>query len=425
MPETRLTDTNRPPNFPDVESNGKHLVYLHGYNVSELAARGNVAQMFKRLWQSRSRAMFTGVLWYGNQGAIPAIGYYDDVRNAFLTGPSLATAVAGLPGASKVVAAHSLGNVAVSSAIVDHRLAVEQYFAIDAAVAMEAYDGSLQNLDPACDMIYPNTGGIGFEGWQAYDQRLWAATWYTNFPSGDGRNGLTWSNRFGAISNLYNFYSTGEEVLENPPVPRQLHIDLFWITDCAWMNQEMLKGTGLADLLSSIGLVDAHAEGGWGLNTSHTGAGGWYVPVDPDHLNLNWRPRYHNETYRADTSDWTHISQPDLLIVPFFNPFRDALIFDAQLGSSEAARIDTRGEVLGSAIPALSHATWANSVSAFVTQAGDRNLNMMSMETGWPYSRTSNNKLLTRWLHGDFKDVAYPFNQSLHNNIVAIGGLDK
>jgi len=46
-----------------------------------------------------------------------------------------------LPGTQKFIMAHSLGNIVVSSAIQDFGMNIDAYFAIDAAVATEAYDG--------------------------------------------------------------------------------------------------------------------------------------------------------------------------------------------------------------------------------------------------------------------------------------------
>jgi hypothetical protein len=215
------TRSGQPSNFPDSASDGRQVIYVHGFNVPEQSSRAEIAEAFKRLYQSRSKAMFTGVSWYGDQAYSGLLGtsldYYSNVRNAFLTAPALASAVANLPGAHKVVIAHSLGNMVVSSAIVDSGMSVEKYFAIDAAVAMEAYDGSIKDLG----MVNPNAG-YPFQGWPNYDQRLWSTEWYQLFDSVDGRSGLTWRDRFDAIPNLYNFYSSGEEVLENPPVIRTI-----------------------------------------------------------------------------------------------------------------------------------------------------------------------------------------------------------
>ena len=113
--ETRATDTREPPNNPDALSNGKQFVFVHGYNRRESGARGWNAEVFKRLYWSGSRAMFTAVTWYGDEtpGILPPGAYYHaDVINAFQTASALASAVAALPG-QKYVAAHSLGNMVV------------------------------------------------------------------------------------------------------------------------------------------------------------------------------------------------------------------------------------------------------------------------------------------------------------------------
>jgi hypothetical protein len=139
---TRLAE---PSNFPDSASNGRQIIHVHGFNVTEQQGRAEIAQVFKRLWQSGSKAMFTGVTWYGNESRwddpTDALDYYDNVRNAFLTASNLSVAVANLPGTQKFIMAHSLGNIVVSSAIQDFGMNIDAYFAIDAAVATEAYDG--------------------------------------------------------------------------------------------------------------------------------------------------------------------------------------------------------------------------------------------------------------------------------------------
>ena len=58
--------TGEPPNMPDSETNGKDLFFVHGFNVSEEAARNWSRQVFKRLWLSGSRARFHGISWYGD-----------------------------------------------------------------------------------------------------------------------------------------------------------------------------------------------------------------------------------------------------------------------------------------------------------------------------------------------------------------------
>ena len=402
------THSDQPSNFPDSASDGRQVVYVHGFNVPEQKSRGEIATAFKRLWQSRSKAMFTGVSWYGDQAYSGLLGtsldYYSNVRNAFLTAPALASAVANLPGAHKVVIAHSLGNMVVSSAIVDCGMSVEKYFAIDAAVAMEAYDGSIKDLG----IVNPNAD-YPFQGWPNYDQRLWSTEWYQLFDSGDGRHGLTWRDRFDAIPNFYNFYSSGEEVLENPPGYQQLpSLGKEWI----WVTQEMRKGTGLNDWLGHFWLMDSHPEAGWALNKD------WYI-LDPEQPDSNPRPRYPSE---ATTND---ISDDALRADPFCRAFNDSNLNGAG-GSAEATNIQVRAEMLGVGLPALSHAAGANIVSVF---GNGHNFDLNSIDpnsgfqTGWPASRAST--WGTRWLHSDLKDVAYPFNHKLHDKLVELGGLNE
>ena len=235
--ESRATDASEPANNPDNLSNGKNFVFVHGYSVSESAARGWNAEMFKRLYQSHSHAMFTGVTWFGNEGQlaswVPFYGgdtpdYYTNVANAFLTASNLAVVVNALPG-QKYIAAHSLGNMVISSAIADWGLNANTYFMIDAAVAMEAYNASTSDNPNLVPPPY----------WLNYSNRLWASKWYQLFDASDARSSLTWSNRFGNIPIAYNYYSSTEDVLENADgLTHSITGQAF-----AWVNQEMLKGS--------------------------------------------------------------------------------------------------------------------------------------------------------------------------------------
>lgn len=67
----------------------KHFVFVHGYNVSELQARGWFAEAFKRMYWSGSLADFHGVSWEGNEsqtesGSTPE--YHTNVLNALESG---------------------------------------------------------------------------------------------------------------------------------------------------------------------------------------------------------------------------------------------------------------------------------------------------------------------------------------------------
>ena len=56
-----------PDNLPDSECDGRHFVFVHGYNVNSADARKWGDQMFKRLRLSGSKSMFTAVNWKGDE----------------------------------------------------------------------------------------------------------------------------------------------------------------------------------------------------------------------------------------------------------------------------------------------------------------------------------------------------------------------
>jgi len=381
--ETMPTATAEPANYPDSLCNGKQFVFVHGYSVSETSARGWGAEMFKRLYQSDSRAMFTAVTWYGNDGQIaswvPFAGgatpdYYTNVANAFITASNLAVSVSGLPG-QKYIAGHSLGNMVVSSAIADWGLNVNTYFMLDAAVAMETYNASASD----------NLNLVPPPYWINYSNRLWASKWYQLFDSSDARSSLTWSNRFGNIPNAYNYYSTNEDVLNN--ADGTLHNP--FANEYAWVNQEMRKGSFLMSLVAS-------GEAGWGFNS----------------LGLNG--------YSAYTIDQANsIPNSQLRTNPFFGYFNDSNLYTP--GGGTDVNYNLRAQILGDGIPALSNAAGRNSmVNSFGVPDADREMNAYRLgnygQGLWPSSDN-------RWHHSDIVNVAFPFNYKMFNQIITDGGL--
>lgn len=59
-----------PPNWPDADRNGKHFVFVPGYNVNDTQSKGWAAELFKRMFWSGSNARFSAFAWYGYQGQI-------------------------------------------------------------------------------------------------------------------------------------------------------------------------------------------------------------------------------------------------------------------------------------------------------------------------------------------------------------------
>ena len=270
----RLTDASVP-NEPDTTN--KNFVFVHGYNVNPQQARGWNADFYKRMYWSGSHAKFWAVTWEAADsqilGGSVTINLQTNIVNAFLTASNFATFIGTLPNQT-VVAAHSLGNMLVLSALNDStniNFNINQFFMIDAAVPIEALQG---NATPDANMYYPD--------WIAYADKLNASHWWNLFPTNDARSTLTWNNRlsnFGSTA-VYNFYSSGEEVLREytggyPPSELEGAFDevKYYLGteelnaglptgDYTWAWQEMLKGRGQFD-----GLISS-THGGWKFNTN-------------------------------------------------------------------------------------------------------------------------------------------------------------
>ena len=365
-----------PSNLPDSECDGKNYVFVHGYNVSKEDARGWASEMFKRLRQSGSQSMFTAVDWYGDhsQFSIPfydkvSPDYYKNVEHAFRSAPALVSHCATLPG-TKIMLAHSLGNMLVSSAAVDHDLAYDKYCMINAAVPMEAYDRQAyapQMIDKA---------------WTSVNNSLWASRWGGQFQEGDFRRTLSWKGRFAGIQSAINFYSQSDEVLENP---RSLGLG------GAWTKQELFKGVSVWKGVNGLHIqnVNVACEGGWGINPYFAVRPDYYLPLKGF---IGFRfSEYSNSAVR-----------------PLFTPFTDSSLhrngFDWRTDNVLRARM------LGDAIPAESFATGANPLNE---RAKIANYDMSAhWQNGSP--RLFNND----WKHSDIKNVAFYHVYSIFKCII-------
>ncbi|HEY5812160.1 MAG TPA: hypothetical protein VIT23_05875 [Terrimicrobiaceae bacterium] len=297
----------------------------------------------------------------------------------------------------------------VTSAIKDHSLSLDNYFPFDAAVAIEAYDASALNTEDMCHSDWSNY--VSSAPNASNPRRLWAAEWHNLFDAGDGRRKLSWRGRFGPISTAHNFYSTGEEVLNNTSNgEHNSTIGLVTANQAerAWVTQELSKGR---DTIAANLTWDSNA--GWGFNAY------WFVShssTDPFGHPILTPPerRYPEET--------ASISDEALKSEPFFLRFQDNRLMNSSQGSAAANEYLTRAKTLAESIPSLSFAQGRNPVGTFE----QRNYDLMSLKNedgAWPQSRLSNDKQLNRWLHGDAKDVAYRFNYLLYKKWVELGEL--
>ena len=171
-------------------------------------------------------------------GGVPVIGgesldYYVNVRHALDTALNFSIAANALPG-SKVMLAHSLGNMLVSEAAKYHLLDYQKYYMLIAAVPMEAYDADAS----AQEMIE--------HGWSDVDPSKWAANWYEHIPySGDPRQTLKWRGRFAGIHDAINCYSPTEDILANATING-------W--GGLWGAQELFKGTATLHFVMGDGI---------------------------------------------------------------------------------------------------------------------------------------------------------------------------
>ncbi len=432
----RPTTLDDPVEFPDAHnSDGRWLIFLHGYNVSGNKARGWQSEMFKRLYWSGSRARFVGVSWFGDPddgfGPLPA-DYHLAVRNALATAPAFAQAINALSG-DKSVLAHSLGCCLVASAMAEHGLNATTTCFVNAALARECFDGE----------IVADASGMTPDAWRAYDARLYAANWSRLFPSTDGRSGLTWRSRFReAAGATYNFYSSTEDVLAEytGEVPETL-FEAAWTSGAAgaftWVFQEKAKGFRKDYLFGLIAAGSTYM--GWGMNIKDPLLSG-------DPVYWKWVESAGYIGRRVKTTDEIGpVSEAILRRHPVFepgwgeiggstqeNPISNvspvpgapAWIFDlygASSASSLAAAPLNRGQLLAEAIPALSWPAGSHAVDAFEARNHDSAIEFAD-RISWPRG-LKENTTTPDWRHSDVREVAYPFLYGLFDEIVTHSAL--
>jgi alpha-beta hydrolase superfamily lysophospholipase len=377
---------------------GKHVIFLHGFNVDSLMAYALHCEMFKRLRQSGSNARFHAVTWRGDTAGatVPALHYHDNVVNAFNAAPHLKNYVNSLDG-EKTLMAHSLGNLVVASAISDHGMNVSKYFMFNAAVPAEAFDLSHWSEAETGNPLVNHT-------WAGYQRQTWAAKWYELFAAPDDRAKLTWRNRFPNIDPdiLYNYYSSGDEVLGlSYELGAQsmivVHSDTGKeLANFSWQKQERFKGRGPFDLIAGLAATDA---AGWGFNIEYFAITGAFVP-------------FHTNVYTMAQANALSASQ--LMAAPAFLHSPAAMF-------TNSIPFTVRNELLANAIPALSGPVGSRSITLPDNNNQNRDINGYSTRTDWP--RTISSTYGQSWLHGDLKDVAYFYMKSLFDEVVQKGEL--
>ena len=377
-----------PWNRPDEECDGRHFVFVHGYNVNPAAARQWADAIFKRLWWSGSRSMFTAVDWFGDDSQFATLAhgdvspdYYANVMHAFASAPALASQVAALPGTNTVLLAHSLGNMLVSSAIKDHGLSgYSKYYMLNAAVPMEAYDEDAF------------TSNMVDSAWSNVPITYRASDWSSLFETNDFRASLSWCGRFAGIQNAVNCYSETEDVLASPT----LHG-----LGGAWAKQELFKGTTVWHALNAVPFLGLNVacEGGWGINATYAVNPYYYVPACGFFANA-----------------MSNFTREEAIESPLFTPFKTetAAMHSTNLYTIADAdyRRSLRAKFLGDAIPATSFAMGANAANGL-----EEHYDMQAavQDNAWPSGRVVNDE--RKWFHSDIKNVAYFYLHQIFNRI--------
>lgn len=399
--------------MPELNMN-KNVIFIHGFKSDFTGAIEFQSETFKRLYHSGSNALFTGVHWHGNEGLFAGINYWDNVENAFYTADDFAVLVNGISG-SKVIVAHSLGNMVVGSAIQDFGMQFNKYFMLNPAVALEAYQATATNPNemhnPDWDDYYfgaPSTDYGIQDG-----RKLWSTEWY-NFFNGtnDKRKILTWRGRFTDVANNPNviqYFSSGEEVLQQASYgdPNDLEPVANGGRN-AWNIQE--KGKGTSELVAFGG----GSEAGWGFN----------VTCETDVFGEE--TCYGNGLLTHDDAQTFFDKLKDELIqTPFFDPFSNAQLHDVGTteANSEAVVYRDYPRTLAYELPALSFAAGGtvSSIFALSNNAIDMNTEMTEMGI-WPTPRLQELGSI-QWLHSDFKDVAYRYTYKLFDDMTDKGAL--
>jgi hypothetical protein len=394
--------------WPDSQTNGKYFVFLHGFNVDGDRARGWNSELFKRLHVLGSKARFVGVTWHGATG-IKLGGSYTDyhgaVFNAFQTGDALAGALSFTGSADVTVAAHSLGNIVASHAIQSSGLAPTRYYMINCAAPIEAYD--LPNVpDAQVTRMTESKWKNGSPG----NRSTYAANWHQFFDAtpSDHRSELKWKGRFGGIlPKTHNFYSPGEDVVEDPEWDSPSILALiftqgFNLSRGAWVTQEFAKGANVGESLAVLNL--SRVQGGWGESVSYTPP--WVIGSLPP--------------------------SPNQTREPYFGYFLEDDLFDVDpaRASAKAGQKSVQYDLLARGIPALS---FAAAVHPLVRLKNDenpslsRNFDMEAQgrdQNVWPTEgHTADGKSAGRWLHSDFKNVALPYVHKMYEEMINRGSL--
>jgi hypothetical protein len=233
---------------------------------------------------------------------------------------------------------------------------------------------------------------------------------------------LFWNNRLGNLGNVdvYNFYSSGEEVLRlttaDPPLSTlnilgaQLinRFSLFGLWPkvpfgtYSWYWQEKGKGTCNED-----GLIGS-SHGGWQISQAYYVGLGYMSESNAALLPVT----------QLQTNSFFNFGSSILSVGA---PNADLALINPSQGNAYA--LANRNRILANAIPAMSMVAGANPIPKFSPPASpsQKNIDMMTLKNSWSPARTGGETGM--WHHSDFVQMAYTFTYQLFDRFVATGNL--
>ena len=432
-------NSSTPIGYPDERNSPDYFVFLHGFNVPGKGARGWHTEIFKRLYQLGFSGRFIGVTWHGKVGTA---NYHESVYNAFVTSSHLKGELAKYTPDIKslTMAAHSLGNMVVSNAIAEEGLKPDHYFMFNAATPIEAYASDQQIgecNDPERDL--PMSNCMMEKGWKGYPEAVMSSEWHTLFQADDPRTEITWRDRFEPVLKYaYNFYSEGEDVLENGDESESVLGNILenGFTRHAWVTQEI--GKGCQNIL--FGPLNDPCSAGWKFNAVAEDLkviGKAYRPGG-DSSSVSYKKLSASEATEAreqPTTNPAHLSDEELAQYGFFNQFqymdlyapiargndiRDKKGPDRSDVEALLKKKEVTWDLLAHAIPARSFAVGANPI----TKLESKNFNMHKLRDDyWPQERLKD-EFKDDWLHSDFRNMALPYVYQVYETMLKLGFAD-
>jgi len=331
--------------------------------------------------------------WRSNIGS--KANYHQNASNAFVVASQIVSTITNAIPGEKVVMAHSLGNMVVSSMIKDYGLQVSKYLMCDSAVPSEAYYPANDVSIRVPQLVHPQ--------WEEYPTNSWASNWHKLFASDlyDDRRKLGWPGRFSGVAQCaVNFYSTGDEVLELAD-----DNDIYVWTGAtsgyvqySWHHQELWKGRGAANVLGGT------TWSGWNIEENWLGV---------NKISVSEAQQMQPEDFKTNTVFYCYPSS---------------------MNSTNISLL-VRAAHLTQGIPALARPTGGTNLVYVLSRDNAYDLNLdestlngddepptvrgMERPNGWP----TRSKWGPRWTHSDMKDVSYFYNFKFYEKVIEKGAL--